>query len=135
MLLRTLLVAIAALAPALAHAGTPAEIAARATSAVSSPKWQRIEVQRATPDDYALVVWYKRMPDNFAEVERDTKTIGRAMLKELQAVKRLPSEQELHLVVRARMPEVGETGKSLVRVFGVSRYFASHDQFTFERNK
>lgn len=127
---------LVALLPISAIAGTPAEIADRAAASVHrSSKWERIEVQRATADDYALVLWYRQMPASHAEVDRDTKAVGRAVLRELVAEKRLPSTTPLYLVVRGRMPAKGETGAQLVRVFGTNRYFSGDDQFTFERNK
>lgn len=135
-MLRYALCAAALTLSAAAQAAEPASIAAKATASVArSPKWDRIEVQRASRDDYALVIWYRQAPAGYDEVDRDTKVVGRSLLKALTAEGRLPSKDELHLVVRARMPEVGETGKKLVRVFGVNRYFASDDRFTFERNK
>lgn len=134
-MLRTLLAAVL-LAPNIGFAATPAEIAERAAVSVKrSPKWERIEVQRATPADYALIVWYRQMPADHAEVERDTKAVARSVLKQLAALKALPASSTLHLVVRARMPEKGETGKQLVRVFGSSRYNSDSDHLAFERNK
>ncbi len=96
---------------------------------------ERTEVKRAKADDYALIVWCKRMPADFVEVERDTQTVARALLKELGELNVLPAAAPLCVVVRGRMPKKGETGKQLVRVFGVSRDDSQSDQVSFERNK
>lgn len=136
---RTLLIAALAVTPMLVNAASPEELAALAVASVkASPKWDRVEVQRAKADDYALIIWYKVDPASYGEVERDTKTVGRAMLHQLVTAKAIPSGGSGRIawvVVRGRMPERGETGKSLTRVFGQSRWNSDDDQFKFERPK
>jgi len=135
-MLRTLLVAAALVVPIAATAATPEEIASQAAASVKrSPKWDRVEVQRAKADDYALVIWYKRAPANYAEVERDTKVLARAVLKTLSAAGMRPAEDRINVFTRGRMAETGETGKQLVRVFGRASYDYNNDQLDFERDK
>jgi hypothetical protein len=134
--LASILAVILLVAPIAGHTASPEEIAGRAVASVKvSKKWDRIEVQRAKADDYALIVWYKRQPADYAEVERDTRIVARAMLAELVKAKSLPSKAPVFLVVRGRMPEKGETGKPLVRVFGVTSYDSDSGQLTFERRR
>lgn len=136
MLTRILIAAVCLLTPLAALAATPAEIAARAAASVErSAKWDRVEVQRAKADDYALAIWYKRKPANYAEVERDTKALARAVLKTLSAAGQRPAEDRINVFTRGRMAETGETGKLLVRVFGRTSYDYNSDQLAFERNK
>jgi hypothetical protein len=133
-LLLSLLTALAA--PLAAIAAAPEEIASKVAASVKlAPTWERIEVQRAKADDYALIVWYKKSPGTLAAVEQDTTIVARALLRELVKVGTLPRASPLYVVVRGRKAETGETGKQLVRLYGVSRYDSVSDQIAFERNK
>jgi hypothetical protein len=136
MLYRTLLAALAIAAPIAALAVSPAEIADQAAASVKrSPKWERIEVQRAEAGDYSLVIWYKAAPAGYDEVERDTKALASAVLKSLQAAGKRPADERITVFTRGRKAERGETGKHLVRVYGRTDYDYNNDRLRFERDK
>jgi|CXWL01.1.fsa_nt_gi hypothetical protein len=136
MLARLLVAAALIVLPFTSSAATPPDMAAKAVASVKrAVKWDRVEVQRAKANDYALIIWYKAAPASHNEVEKDTSLVARAMLNVLVAEKVIQNRDDLHIVVRGRMPAKGETGASLTRVFGVTRYDASNDQLKFEKNR
>lgn len=117
-------------------AATPADLAARAIKNVKpSPKWSEVEVVNAAKGNYSLYIWYQRRPDGFAEVERDTKIVARAMLKSLIDAGQKPAEEWTSVFVRGGEKITGETGQPLVRTFGRTAYDFNSDSLNFSRAK
>ncbi|MDP3715501.1 MAG: hypothetical protein Q8R21_03720 [Burkholderiales bacterium] len=115
-------------------ADTPADLAARTVQAVKpSPKWERVEVATAQKDMYSIYIWYRQRPAGFAEVERDTKAVARAMLKTLVDAGQKPAEDWISVFVRGGEKVTGETGRPLSRVFGRTMYDFNNDSLTFRR--
>lgn len=98
-------------------------------------KWSRIVVEEADRDSVKLAVIYNSMPTGHAEIEQDTTEIARVAIAALVDAGRNPSQERLYLSVWARKPETGETGKSLVRIFGKSSYNYHNDSIQYERMK
>lgn len=118
------------------QAESPEELAGKAVASLKrQPKWESVQVQRARADDYSLIIWYRAMPDGYAEVERDTKLVARAMLKTLVDAGIKPAEQRISIFTRGRKHEKGETGQPVTRVFGRTAYDWTNDQLSFDAKK
>lgn len=98
------------------------------------PDWKGIRIDKATAHHFAFVLVYNREPAGYAQVELDTKTIARAMLRALVDSGRHPSDEGITVFVWAQQEGLrGETGKPLVRVFGDTSYDYNTDQLKFEK--
>lgn len=116
--------------PQIQPADFAAGVAARA-GAAANPRWARIQ----SDGEYRLSLYYRAMPAGHAEVEADTKAIARDALKELQAHGIDPRVDHVTVGVSGRMDERGETGASMVRVFGRTRYNWANDSLEYTRQK
>jgi hypothetical protein len=100
-----------------------------------SGKWQEIRFDEIKKDNVRATILYKQMPSSLHEVELDTKSVARAILKVLVAQGRNPRAEWIGVFVHAHKPERGETGASVVRVFGRTMYNFNNDQLEFKPAK
>ena len=96
------------------------------------PRWKEIAFDETSNRRFRLTLVYRQMPSSLREVENDTKRIARAVLKVLVEHGRSPREEMISIFVHAHIPEKGETGANLVRVFGKTMYNYNNDQFEFK---
>ena len=101
----------------------------------SSPKWSGIQADEAGGSDYKLTLLYGDMPSNQAEVERDTRAVAHAALKELLRQGRQPAQEHIFLTVRAHKAEIGATGQPLTRVFGRAVYDYNNDSIQYKKQQ
>ncbi|HVL74711.1 MAG TPA: hypothetical protein VM406_01740 [Noviherbaspirillum sp.] len=109
-------------------------ISAKALEGIKlAPKWESVEARKVEADYYHVVIWYKRDPSSYGEVERDTKEVARALLREIQSAGALDEKNYFMVVaVSGRMKEKGETGRDMVRLFGETTYDISKDSLKFK---
>jgi len=98
------------------------------------PSWARINA-RDESHGLSLTLYYRTPPSSLFEVETDTKSILRSVIKLLISKGRNPGDEHLAIFVWGQKAEAGETGKSLVRVYGSARYSWVSDQITFEPSR
>lgn len=109
------------------------QLAETVTAAVpASPKWSGIQVDEASGDSYRLILRYRTMPSNQAEVERDTRAVLQAALNALVQQGRQPAQEHLSVTVWAQKPETGATGQALTRVFGRALYNFNNDSIEYK---
>lgn len=104
---------------------------AKRAGAASNSRWARIQGD----GEYRLSLYYRSMPTGHAQVEADTKAIARDALNELQARGLNPHQERITVGVSGRMDERGETGASMVRVFGRTRYNWANDSLEYKPAK
>jgi len=109
------------------------QLALRAISKIGlEAGWDHVEVTDAKPNEYELKLVYREPPSDFA-VRQDTRKLALAVLSELVATGRHPSNDGTFLWVWAQRPAGrGETGTDLVQVYGHMEYKADNDQLEFK---
>lgn len=121
---------------AAAEQASAAQFAEAVSVAVkSSPKWSGIQADEAAGQDYKLILLYRAMPANQAEVERDTKRVAQAALSELVRQGRQPAQEHVFVTVWAHKPETGATGQNVTRVFGRAVYDYNADTIVYKPEK
>jgi hypothetical protein len=99
----------------------------------TKPAWLPVRVKTVDARNYDFALDYKSIPANIETVEGDSKIIVRAMLKTLTAAGHNPADEWINIHVWAEMPGgTGETGKPLIRVFGMSSYNYNTDRIDFD---
>jgi hypothetical protein len=94
-----------------------------------TPAWQSVATEIDDPD-YYVTVNYRETP-SIGVPEEDSELIIRTILRALVNQGREPSQESLHIGATMQQPLRGETGRSLVRVFGQGFYDYNNDQITF----
>lgn len=99
--------------------------------------WAGFEARKVEMKNLGQVVVtlnYSRKPSGYAQVQDDTRQVVRACLAWIQEQGHDPAKDWIMVTAWAHMPEVGETGKSLVRVMGRSIYDFNSDQINFKKD-
>jgi hypothetical protein len=99
--------------------------------------WAGFEVRKVELKNLgqvAVTLNYFKKPSGYAQVQDDTEQVVRACLAWIQQQGHDPAKDWIMVTAWAHMPEVGETGKSLVRVMGRSIYDFNSDQINFKKD-
>ncbi|TAL89258.1 MAG: hypothetical protein EPN62_08645 [Candidimonas sp.] len=94
--------------------------------------WEGITIVKAGKNEYGLSLAYKTFPPQ-SLVLADTKSLVRAILKQVLAQGRSPADDWTLVTVDAHINSIGETGKKLVRPLGVAFYNFNKDLIEFHQ--
>jgi hypothetical protein len=89
----------------------------------SAPRWSSIAIDDAKPSAYRLTIHYAAPPEP-AQVETDTKALGRAMLLQLTLAGHHAADEQTDIVVHAI------TGDNPA-VLGTARFVPAEDRIVF----
>lgn len=115
----------------------PKEFLQKAVDAIPKKEgWRSITVDGETKEnEYDVTLDYSAPAPEF-EIEDDTATIARAILKARVAAGHSPSTEDTHVFVHAeRSGANGETSNDMVLLYGMSEYNPYHDAITYEPYK
>jgi hypothetical protein len=98
-------------------------------------EWNQIVFDEIESRNIRITLIYAHMPEGLEQVKNDTQRIARAVLKVLVDSGRNPQRDMIAVFVYGQIPERGETGASLVRLFGKTMYDYNSDQLTFKPAK